>query len=236
MPLVVSVDRLNRCSRSHFGLPAKPFLYLYIFDFNSHLERKNPQAAILAFQAAFPNKSDDELGLVLKVMNSKQEDAEWLQFVAQCKLDPRIVLINQTMDRGEILGLIEVCDAYVSPHRAEGFGRTLAEAMLLGKPLVATNFSGNASFMHPEYTLPVNYELRPLSEGDYHFIEKSDQASWANPSIEHMKEQLLMARQFAQDSNRLQQLKNYAQSEFGVQRTADLLKGRMRQIYAQLHA
>jgi hypothetical protein len=90
--------------------------------------------------------------------------------------------------------------------------------------------------MHPELTLPVSYELTPLVEGDYHFIEKSDAASWANPLVEHMKEQLLMARQFARDSERVNQLKRYAEKEFGAQRTADLLKGRMRQIYAQLHA
>ena len=236
MPLVVSVDRVKQCSRSHFGLPLKHFLFLYVFDFNSHLERKNPQAAILAFQAAFPKGADIEVGLVLKVMNSRLDDPQWLQFVAQCKQDPRIILINQTMDRGEILGLIETCDAYISPHRAEGFGRTLAEAMLLGKPLIATNYSGNASFMHPELTLPVSYALTPLVEGDYHFIEPSDVASWANPSVEHMKEQLLLARQFAKDAERVSQLKRYAEKEFGAQRTADLLKGRMRQIHAQLHA
>ena len=103
------------------------------------------------------------------------------------------------MDRGEVLALINVCDAYVSPHRAEGFGRTLTEAMLLGKPVVATNYSGNAFYMNPEVTFPVDYELVPVKQGDYHFVEDEDGAVWANPSITHLASQMQAAMTASKD-------------------------------------
>ena len=234
VPLAVSVERLGRYTRKQFSLPAKTFLYLYIFDFNSHLSRKNPMAAISGFQKAFSVKSKDKVGLVLKVMHAKSDDPHWLEFERLCQTDPRIHLINRVMDRPEILGLIQACDAYVSPHRAEGFGRTLAEAMLLGKPVVATNYSGNHAFMDPQLTFPVEYELVPLNPGDYHFIEKADAATWAEPSIVDLARQIKAAYTAANNRAFVSQLKKYAQDCFSPKRTGDILKARLQPIYAQL--
>jgi len=110
MPLPVSVDRGYTSPRSSFGLPARKFLYLFIFDFNSHLARKNPQAVIAAFRKAFPAK-DKEVNLVLKVMNAKDSDPRWQEFVKLCEKDDRIWLITETLDRPDVLGLMESCDA-----------------------------------------------------------------------------------------------------------------------------
>ena len=129
---------------------------MFIFDFNSHLARKNPQAVIAAFRKAFPAK-DKEVNLVLKVMNAKDTDPNWKAFLKLCEQDDRIWLITDTMDRPDVLALVESCDAYVSLHRAEGFGRTLAEAMMYGKPVIATGYSGNADFMHPDLSFPVEH-------------------------------------------------------------------------------
>ena len=46
--------------------------------------------------------------------------------------------------------LIARSDCYVSLHRAEGFGYTMAEAMLAGKPVIATGYSGNLEFMNDD--------------------------------------------------------------------------------------
>ena len=50
----------------------------------------------------------------------------------------------------DVLALMEACDVYVSLHRSEGLGLAMAEAMLMGKPVVATGYSGNTEFMNEE--------------------------------------------------------------------------------------
>ena len=252
MPLAVSVERAKTYSRKHFKLAEEDYLFLYVFDFNSHLKRKNPQAAIKAFQKAFPFETegqalkskgagkeklitnDAKVGLVLKVMNTKPNSPDWLEFEKLIAGDERIQVINQTLDREEILGLIQVCDAYVSPHRAEGFGRTLAEAMLFGKPVIATNYSGNAFYMHPQLTLPVEYKLVQLKKGDYHFVEDSDDAVWAEPSIDDMAKQMQSAIDKSQDPAYKKTLMQYAQTTFDPARTGRLMKERLEQIQDQL--
>lgn len=242
MPLAVSIDQIAASkkiwNKKKFGLPEKAFLFLYVFDFGSHLERKNPMAAIEAFSKAFgihskPSKAN--VGLVFKVMNVKEKDPSWIEFQKHCTADKRIHILNQTLDREAVLGLISCCDAYLSPHRAEGFGRTLAEAMLFGKPVVATNYSGNQFFMDPTVTLPVDFELVPVKAGQYHFIEDIDQAVWANPLIDHMAQQMQVAIQKARDPDFVELLKGYAQQTFAPMRTGDLMKNRLDRIWNHLN-
>jgi len=181
VPLAVSVDRMQPHPRKHYGLPAKTFLFLYIFDFNSSVARKNPLAAVQAFKQAF-KPADKTVGLVLKTMNTKPNNPEWQAFVKECQTDKRIHLITDTLDRPAVLGLINACDAYVSLHRAEGFGRTIAEALLLGKPVIATNYSGNTDFMK-KGTISLQYELSDVKQNSYQWIQKDDDAKWADVSI-----------------------------------------------------
>ena len=242
MPLAASVERVKTFTRKHFGLPEDAYLFLYAFDFNSHLKRKNPQAAIKAFQEAFPLKGSkvgsapaaSKVGLVFKVMNTKPNNPDWLEFERLMAGDARITVINKTLDREEILGLIQVCDAYVSPHRAEGFGRTLAEAMLFGKPVIATNYSGNTFYMHPELTLPVKYQLMPMKKGDYHFVEDDDGAVWAEPSIKDMAVQMQLAIKKSQEPDFKNRLEKYASDTFSPLTTGRLMKKRLEQIQTLL--
>ena len=233
MPLATKLQGVQKKSRKYFGLPAGQFLFLYVFDFNSHLERKNPTAVLEGFAKAFGkppkegSENDPKVGLVLKVMNAKATDPAWQKFEKSCKSDKRIHLMNQTMDRGEVLGLINICDAYVSPHRAEGFGRTLTEAMLLGKPVVATNYSGNAFYMNPQVTFPVDYDLVPVKRGDYHFVEDEDGAVWAKPNIAHLAAQMQAAMVAAKDPQFKANLLAYAQQTFAPGRTGQLLQARL---------
>jgi hypothetical protein len=90
--------------------------------------------------------------------------------------------------------LIKACDAYVSLHRSEGFGRTLAEALLLGKPVVGTNFSGNVDFLTEETGFPVLWKRRELAPGEYPFVTVSDHAWWAEPDIADAARQMRAAR------------------------------------------
>lgn len=226
VPLAASVERGATRPRKFFGLPDDKFLFLFVFDFNSHLARKNPHAVVEAFRLAFPPE-DDSVRLVLKVMNDRERDPRWIEFMQLCAQDPRILLLRKTLDRPDVLGLIEACDTYVSLHRAEGYGRTLAEAMLYGKPVIATNYSGNADFMHPEFSLPVAYRLVPLKSGDYHFIDSGDDASWADADVDVAARQMRSAQTMAADASWSRQVKTHAHHQFGAAYVGAALKQRV---------
>ena len=193
VPLPVSLARLQPVPRPSLGLPGGCFLFLFFFDFNSYLARNNPLAVIAAFQRAFP-VGDGSVDLVLKTMNGRADSDAWRQFVAVCAADPRITLLDRTLDREVVLGLVDACDAFVSLHRVEGFGRTLVEAMLLGKPVVGTDFSGNTDFLTKDTGYPVKWTRRAVAPGEYPFIEPADQAWWADPDIPDAARQLRAAR------------------------------------------
>ena len=84
------------------------------------------------------------------------------------------------MSRPEVNGLIAATDAFVSLHRSEGFGFGLAEAMLLGKPAIGTDYSGNTDFLNRATGYPVPYELVPVGSGEYPDHEGQ---VWAEPDI-----------------------------------------------------
>ena len=193
VPMPASVDRVRPMSRTELGLPQNKFLFLYVFDFNSYLARKNPFATVKAFRQAF-DASDSSVGLVLKTMNANPKNPEWKRFVRECFKDPRIVILDRTMERGEVLGLIQTCDAYVSLHRSEGLGRTLAEAMLFGKPVIGTNFSGNTDFLTESTGFPVKWKPKSVREGQYPFVKQTDRPWWAEPSIPDASRALRRAR------------------------------------------
>lgn len=194
MPMPASVGRVKARSRTELGLPENEFLFLYVFDFNSYLARKNPFATIRAFRKAF-GKADNSVRLVMKTMNSNPLNPEWKRFIRECSLDQRITVIDHTMARDEVLSLMQSCDAYISLHRSEGLGRTLAEAMLFGKPVIGTNFSGNVDFLNTSTGYPVKWNRIRVKEGEYAFVKPSDKAWWADPLISDSSRALQDARQ-----------------------------------------
>ena len=181
MPLCVELPRFEKLPRSRFGLPEADCLFLFAFDFNSYIERKNPFAVIRAFNLAFPSGSE-RAGLVVKVMKADTTSERWLQMIDLIAGDPRIKVVNEVMSRGEVLALIESCDCFVSLHRSEGFGRGPAEAMYLGKPVIVTAYSGNTDFTRADSSLLVDYTLIPVQEGQYVYGEGQ---VWADADVDH---------------------------------------------------
>lgn len=140
-------------------------------------------ATIAAFQKAFPAKRKD-VGLVLKTKNlSATGEHEAVKLLRETvAADPRIIWLEANITRAELEGLLSLCDCYVSLHRAEGFGLTIAETMLLGKPTIVTNYSGNTDFCHSDNSCLVDYTLVPVNPGEY---PMSEGQKWANPDVEH---------------------------------------------------
>jgi glycosyltransferase involved in cell wall biosynthesis len=161
-----------------------------MFNFLSYVERKNPRALLGAFQEAFGD--DDKALLVLKTAQSDfaPEAAERLR--EEIGAAGNVRMIDGYLDRAEITALTAVSDAYVSLHRSEGFGLTLAEAMLLGKGVVATPYSGVTDFFDLNNGFPVRYELVELTAdtGPY-----PAGARWAEPDVGHAAKLLRRVRE-----------------------------------------
>jgi glycosyltransferase involved in cell wall biosynthesis len=166
--------------RGDFGLPAKDFLFLVIYDIESFQARKNPEGAIEAFRRAFAGS--DHVSLVIKVNNVKSNRASIQRLRALVAGMPNVVLLDRVMSRQEVYNLEGLCDCFVSLHRAEGFGLGLAECMFLGKPVIATGWSGNCDFLTPTNSCPVQYRLVRL-ERDIGPYEQGQ--FWAEPDLDH---------------------------------------------------
>src|SRR5438876_8803209 len=61
----------------------------------------------------------------------------------------------------------------------------MAEAMAVGKPVIATGCSGNLDFMTPSNSLLVSYSKTPLRT-TVHIYRRG--GSWAEPSVDHAAE------------------------------------------------
>ena len=166
--------------RAKFGLPERAFLFLFIYDLNSTQERKNPGAVICAFRHAFPEGGP--VGLVIKSHNPERNAAACAALEAELDGVPGTHLIIRTLSRTEVYELQQACDCFVSLHRAEGFGLNIAEAMFLGKPVIAADWSGTAEFVNAANGCPVNCRLVTLDH-DYGPYRRGQ--SWADPDIDH---------------------------------------------------
>jgi glycosyltransferase involved in cell wall biosynthesis len=180
-----SIVRPNQtlASRARFGLPDSAFLFLFIFDISSQAERKNPTGLIRAFRRLNPPSG---VRLVLKFTNSGY-DHEAVRRLREEAEGLDVAFADGYMDRHELAGLVNVVDCYVSLHRGEGFGITLAEAMSLGKPVIATGYSGNLQYMTPENSYPVEYRLVPIDRDHGPYLRGYE---WADPDLDHAAEMM----------------------------------------------
>ncbi|WP_341313003.1 glycosyltransferase family 4 protein [Paraburkholderia sp. IMGN_8] len=179
MPMAVVIPTPQTTDRKRFRLPDDDFLFYLMFDGNSWLTRKNPVAGIMAFKQAFA-KETSGVGLVIKAMNARDDDPTWRQVRELAAADDRIHIVSERLNRQDTIDFMACCNAYISLHRSEGFGRVIAEAMALGQPVVATNFSGNVDFCDEQTAFLVDGELVPLRPGDYLFHEGQ---YWCDPDV-----------------------------------------------------
>jgi glycosyltransferase involved in cell wall biosynthesis len=183
MPLALDFPRPRCIERSQFNLPTDRFLFFFAFDYFSFFERKNPMAAVKAFKRAFRTKGYSRpTHLVLKTMNAELVPESGRAMREELRNDPDISLIEKTLSREETLGLLAACDAVVTLHRSEGLGLLVAEAMALGKPVVATDYSATTELVTPRTGWPVDYTLIPVAEGMYPFHQGQ---VWADANIDH---------------------------------------------------
>lgn len=184
IPLVVFPPKESPTTRREaFGIGAEEFVFLYMFDASSFVARKNPHCLVDAFEAAFPG--DQRVRLVLKVSNATVDPALSDYLNALTQREQRVSVLRQTMSTHEVEALIGACDCYVSPHRTEGFGLTVAEAMAQGVPVIATDYGGTADFVSEAVGFPLRYRLTELEQDQGPYMKG---AIWADPSRTHLRD------------------------------------------------
>lgn len=179
VPPCVELPAVELNGRERFRLEDGVFYFLFSFDYYSFPERKNPQAVVRAFRRAFPDPSTP-VGLIIKSTGAVDHHLaikEDLRVAAQ--YDGRIDILDETLNRQEMLALIKASDCYVSLHRAEGFGFGMVEAMAMGKPVIGTDYSGSTDFLSENTGYPVPYRLRKVGSEEYVHAEGQ---VWADPS------------------------------------------------------
>jgi len=201
MPLATQIAPMAMRSRRYFSIPESAYAFLFFLDLRSYVERKNPFAVIEAFARFLKRRPWAQACLVIKVhgtANAPQAAEELISFVKT--VDQRVLLIDELMQEDEVHSLIYNCDAFVSLHRAEGYGLGLAEAMCLAKPVIGTAYSGNMDFMNGDIAHLVRYKLVPVPKGAYpHWQDQT----WAEPDVGHAARLMVNLYDDPEDGRRL---------------------------------
>ena len=172
-PKVAALDR------QAFGLPDAAVVVLCSFSLASSFERKNPLAAIAAHRAAFGERADRVLLMKIGHAGHFGPDLRRLRDAAAGAANIRFE--TRTLPLADNHALTACADIVLSLHRSEGFGLVPAEAMLLGRAVVATDWSGNTDFMDAETAAMVPYRLVPAS--DPRGVFQAPGAVWAEADI-----------------------------------------------------
>jgi len=174
-PVEMSLEAIQNNNTVEF-FDKKKFSFLFLFSYHSSIERKNPFFLIESFKTAFGD--NDNVELVIKTVGGEQYKKEKKRLHEH--ISNNIKIYDVELDKNNVNHLIDSCNSYVAMHHSEGFGLTLAEAMFLGKPVVATNYSGNTEFMNEENSFLVDYKLSRIQNSDDIFCSKT---VWANPIL-----------------------------------------------------
>jgi glycosyltransferase involved in cell wall biosynthesis len=189
MPLPIVAPPLSTCGRKHFGIAADAFMFLFTFDVSSQMERKNPFGLLAAFKAFVRSYAGPrDVVLVLKFTNAEYDPVA-VRRLHEAAGGLPVLLLDRYMTRDELAGLMRTADCYVSLHRSEGFGLGIAESMALGKPVIATRYSGPVDLMTDENSYPVECRLSSISRDYGPYLEGF---SWADPDVDQAS--ILMQR------------------------------------------
>ncbi|HYC60712.1 MAG TPA: glycosyltransferase, partial [Thermoanaerobaculia bacterium] len=176
-PLPVVVPEVRPRTRAELRMP-EGFLFLFCFDYDSVFRRKNPLAVVAAFRQAFADRP--EVVLYIKTTNAERHAAEDEELRIAAAGRSNIVIRDGYVSSDDYFSMLDSCDCYVSLHRSEGFGLTVAEAMALGKPVITTAYSSTLEFANESNSYLVPARLTEVGENAAPYPPGS---RWAEPDV-----------------------------------------------------
>jgi len=228
VPLPVEAPEPHGLTREDVDLPSE-FVFLFSFDFLSIFERKNPLGLIEAFEQAFAPGEGPVL--VIKTINGDKDPGSLELLRRRAAKRPDVDVVDGYVSAEERDALMALCDCYVSLHRSEGYGLTMAEAMAAAKPVIATGFSGNVAFMDESNSLLVPYRLASVPPGCEPYPVT---AQWADPDLDAAAE---LMRDVWESPKKARELGRRAQEDVlrrnSPARTAEFVTRRLDEIRTQ---
>jgi len=195
IPFQVSLPcKKKKFDKKYFKIPQSKFIFLFFFDFASGFYRKNPDGLVKAFITAFKNNKN--VLLYIKSSRGHEDKDNYLYLKNMIKNYPNIIFLNKYLTNLQTNSLLNISDCYVSLHRSEGLGLPMAEAMLLGKPVIATNYSGNLEFMNSSNSFLVNYTMTNVNDN---YTNSDKNSLWADPDLFHAAK--LMRKVYSEKAN-----------------------------------
>ncbi|MDE2516516.1 MAG: glycosyltransferase family 4 protein [Rhodospirillales bacterium] len=179
-PLALDPPRPSGLGRTDFALPGEAVVVLVNFNLASSFELKNPLGAIAAFRAAFGTRPDRLL--VLKIGNPQHYPEDFATLRQAAGDAANIRFETRTLSRADNHALMACADIVLSLHRGEGLGLVPAEAMMLGRAVVATGYSGSMDYMDADSAALVRYRLIAADERR-RGVHRARGAQWADPDI-----------------------------------------------------
>jgi hypothetical protein len=205
---------------------AEGFQFLFMFDFFSTIQRKNPVGLIESFRRAFALGEGPQL--VIKTINGvhRPQALEEVRWAARGRDD--IHVVDRSLSARERDALVAGCDCYVSLHRSEGFGLTLAECMALGKPVIGTAYSGTTDFMTEDNSYPVPYGLtRVGADCEIYPAE----GTWADPDLEAAAAAMRRVVEQPQEARvKGEQAKRRIEELYSPRSVGELIRARLEQL------
>jgi glycosyltransferase involved in cell wall biosynthesis len=165
--------------KKRFGLSEDKIVFFAACDLHSSVERKNPMGAIEAFaRSGCGQRGEGEL--LVKVHGDFPGSGLKALQSAASKVRG-VTILDKKLSADGMASLQSSVDVVLSPHRSEGFGLVMAEAMFAGKPVIATNWSGNMDFMDDTCAALIQSKVVPVA--DPSGVYKT--GTWAQPDLDH---------------------------------------------------
>ena len=216
MPLPLVAPKFDpEISKVDIGVDPGRFMFYYTFSYFSVNGRKNPEAVVNAFKKAFKNEEGPTL-VIKTVYGDKFPDKfKSLKTLVGDRTD--IKLINSTLDSMTANALLNIADCYVSLHRSEGLGLTLSESMALGKPVIATNYSGNTEFMTDDTSILIPWEYTEVGIGNDVYPPT---AKWAEPDVNAASEAMKHVYEHQNEAKLMGiRAKKHLEANFSIEKT-----------------
>jgi 2-polyprenyl-3-methyl-5-hydroxy-6-metoxy-1,4-benzoquinol methylase/glycosyltransferase involved in cell wall biosynthesis/ElaB/YqjD/DUF883 family membrane-anchored ribosome-binding protein len=232
VPMPVTMPRLRPYTREAVGFPDDGYVFLYIYDYHSTAARKNPVGHIEAFKKAF--RPGEGAKLVLKCINAENLPEHHERTLLAVGDHPDITVIDEYVSADHKNGMLDNCDCYLSLHRSEGFGLTPAEAMLLGKPVIATRYGGTTEFMNEENSYLVDHGWTTVGRGAHPYPAD---ARWAEPDLDHAASLMRHVFEHPEEAReRGAKAKAYMIAHHAPHVAGDAMRRRLQVVYDQLSA